>query len=150
MINGFKEFILRGNVIDLAVAVVIGAAFTTIVNAIVTGIFNPLIGVVFDASSLQALGWTIREGVGGEDDTVIAYGAVLSALIQFVIVAFVLYFAFVLPINHLKNAAFKKKMDDAPAAEDKAPTELELLADIRDLLANGGTATTANSGKHVD
>ncbi|WKK71896.1 hypothetical protein Q0F99_01735 [Rathayibacter oskolensis] len=66
------------------------------------------------------------------------------------IVAFVLYFAFVLPINHLKNAAFKKKMDDAPAAEDKAPTELELLADIRDLLANGGTATTANSGKHVD
>ncbi|WKK71895.1 MscL family protein [Rathayibacter oskolensis] len=61
MINGFKEFILRGNVIDLAVAVVIGAAFTTIVNAIVTGIFNPIIGVLFDASSLQALGWTIRE-----------------------------------------------------------------------------------------
>ncbi|WP_204162393.1 large conductance mechanosensitive channel protein MscL [Rathayibacter sp. VKM Ac-2754] len=150
MINGFKEFILRGNVIDLAVAVVIGAAFTTIVNAIVTGIFNPIIGLLFDASSLSALVWTVREGTGGEDPTVIAYGAVVSALIQFVIVAFVLYFAFVVPINHLKNNAFKKKMDDAPAAEDKAPTELELLADIRDLLANGGTATTANTGKHVD
>ncbi|SMH32503.1 large conductance mechanosensitive channel [Rathayibacter oskolensis] len=150
MINGFKEFILRGNVIDLAVAVVIGAAFTTIVNAIVTGIFNPIIGLLFDASSLSALSWVVREGTGAEDATVIAYGAVISALIQFVIVAFVLYFAFVVPINHLKNAAFKKKMDDAPAAEDKAPTELELLADIRDLLANGGTATTANSGKHVD
>ncbi|WP_200919664.1 large conductance mechanosensitive channel protein MscL [Rathayibacter sp. Leaf296] len=150
MINGFKEFILRGNVIDLAVAVVIGAAFTTIVNAIVTGIFNPLIGVIFDASSLDSLVWQIRPAGNGQDASVLAWGSVLSALIQFVIVAFVLYFAFVLPINHLKNAAFKKKMDDAPAAEDKAPTELELLADIRDLLANGGTATTANSGKHVD
>ncbi|WP_181135694.1 large conductance mechanosensitive channel protein MscL [Rathayibacter sp. AY1E2] len=150
MINGFKEFILRGNVIDLAVAVVIGAAFTTIVNAIVTGIFNPLIGVIFDASSLETLDWPIRPGENGEDPTVIAYGSVVSALIQFVIVAFVLYFAFVLPINHLKNAAFAKKAADAPAAEDKAPTELELLADIRDLLANNGTATTANSGKHVD
>ncbi|MBF4461789.1 MULTISPECIES: large conductance mechanosensitive channel protein MscL [unclassified Rathayibacter] len=150
MIKGFKEFILRGNVIDLAVAVVIGAAFTTIVNAIVVGIFNPLIGVIFDASSLDSLTWQIRAATATEPASVIAYGAVISALIQFVIVAIVLYFAFVLPINHLKNVAFAKKAADAPAAEDKAPTELELLADIRDLLANGGTPTTSNSGKHVD
>ncbi|PWJ64772.1 large conductance mechanosensitive channel [Rathayibacter iranicus NCPPB 2253 = VKM Ac-1602] len=131
MINGFKEFILRGNVIDLAVAVVIGAAFTSIVNAIVTGVFNPLIGVIFDASSLESLTWTIRPGSDGREPSVIAWGSVLSALIQFAIVAFVLYFAFVLPINHLKNAAFAQK-----AADDaKAPTELELLADIRNLLA---------------
>ncbi|MHC2184752.1 large conductance mechanosensitive channel [Rathayibacter agropyri] len=131
MINGFKEFILRGNVIDLAVAVVIGAAFTTIVSAIVTGVFNPLIGMIFDASSLESLTWTIRPASNGQEASVIAWGSVLSALIQFAIVAFVLYFAFVLPINHLKNAAFTKKA----AADAKAPTELELLADIRDLLA---------------
>ncbi|NRD08315.1 large conductance mechanosensitive channel protein MscL [Rathayibacter agropyri] len=131
MINGFKEFILRGNVIDLAVAVVIGAAFTTIVSAIVTGVFNPLIGMIFDASSLESLTWTIRPASNGQEASVIAWGSVLSALIQFAIVAIVLYFAFVLPINHLKNAAFAKKA----AAAAKAPTELELLADIRDLLA---------------
>ncbi|WP_181025629.1 large conductance mechanosensitive channel protein MscL [Rathayibacter rathayi] len=135
MINGFKEFILRGNVIDLAVAVVIGAAFTAIVNAIVTGIFNPLIGIIFDATSLDALTWTIRPGANGDDPTVISYGAVISALIQFVIVAFVLYCAIVLPINHLKNAAFATRAADPAATDAQAPTELELLADIRDLLA---------------
>ncbi|AND17144.1 large conductance mechanosensitive channel protein MscL [Rathayibacter tritici] len=140
MINGFKEFVLRGNVIDLAVAVVIGAAFTTIVNAIVTGIFNPLLGVIFDASSLDALTWTIRPGENGDDPTVLAYGAVISALIQFVIIAFILYFAFVLPINHLKNAAFAKKAADASTTDAKAPTELELLADIRDLLAKNSAS----------
>lgn len=149
MINGFKEFVLRGNVIDLAVAVVIGAAFTTIVNAIVTGIFNPIVGLLFNTSSLSDLSWTLREG-SSSDATVIAYGAVLSAIIQFVIVAFVLYFAFVLPINHLKNAALAKKGTDTPAVKDTAPTELELLAEIRDLLANRGLPATARSGKHID
>ncbi|TCO36924.1 large conductance mechanosensitive channel [Rathayibacter tanaceti] len=149
MINGFKEFILRGNVIDLAVAVVIGAAFTTIVNALVTGIFNPVIGLLFDASSLDSLTWEIRAAGNGQDASVIAWGSVVSALIQFLIVAFVLYFAFVLPINHLKDAAFATKAAGAPT-EDRAPTELELLADIRDLLTERGAGGGAHSGRHSD
>src|SRR5689334_15372438 len=66
MIKGFKEFILRGNVIDLAVAVVIGAAFTLIVNSIVAGLINPLIALVFNASSLDKVGWTITNYNGDE------------------------------------------------------------------------------------
>ena len=60
MLKGFKEFILRGNVIDLAVAVVIGAAFTAIVNALVTGLFNPVIALLFDADALASVGTTVR------------------------------------------------------------------------------------------
>ena len=83
--KGFKEFILRGNVIDLAVAVVIGAAFTAIVTAIVTSVFNPLIGALFDASTLaEALPVTIPTASGGE--ATIFFGAVIAAVINFLIV----------------------------------------------------------------
>lgn len=134
MIKGFKEFILRGNVIDLAVAVVIGAAFTSIVNAIVGNVFNPLIGALFDAESLaKALPVSIPTTSGGT--ATMYFGAVIAAVIQFLLVALVVYFAVIVPINYLKRVAFKRKeegeVDDKPAP----PTELELLAEIRDLLA---------------
>jgi len=133
MLKGFKEFILRGNVIDLAVAVVIGAAFTGVVNAIVTNIFNPLIAAIFDASDLENVAvWTLN----GSD---IKFGSVLGALIQFLLVAVVVYFVFVLPINHLKKAAFAIKKTPAESLEETKeelpPTETELLIEIRDLLA---------------
>ncbi|SDY39354.1 large conductance mechanosensitive channel protein MscL [Herbiconiux ginsengi] len=133
MLKGFREFILRGNVIDLAVAVVIGAAFTGVVNAIVTNIFNPLIAAIFDASDLDNVAvWTLN----GSD---IKFGSVLGALIQFLLVAVVVYFVFVLPINHLKKAAFAIKKTPAESLEETKeelpPTETELLIEIRDLLA---------------
>src|SRR6478609_5890999 len=99
MIKGFREFILRGNVIDLAVAVVIGAAFTGVVNAIVNGIFNPLIGAIFKADSLNNVA-VIQIG-----DAKILLGSVLGAIIQFLIVAVVVYFVFVYPINLAKEHA---------------------------------------------
>jgi large conductance mechanosensitive channel len=128
--KGFREFILRGNVIDLAVAVVIGAAFTAVVNSVVVNVFNPLIGALFKADSLDN-SFPIVIG-----DATIRFGAVLGAIIQFLAVAVIVYFVFVLPINHLKKIAFLKKQ--GPTPDDTAavpPTETELLAEIRDLLA---------------
>jgi large conductance mechanosensitive channel len=156
MIKGFKEFILRGNVIDLAVAVVIGAAFTGIVNAIVNSVFNPLIGALFNSSTLaKALPVTIPAIAGGTPAT-LYFGAVIAAVIQFLLVAVVVYFALVVPINYLKKMAFErqKKEDDA-TPPDVPPTETELLIQIRDLLAGtpspeGDHELSGHGGRHAD
>lgn len=132
MLKGFKEFILRGNVIDLAVAVVIGAAFTAVVNSIVENVFNPLIGAIFRADSLDnALVLTIP--LPGEDAQ-IRFGAVLGAIITFLIVASVVYFVFVMPMNLLKERADARRQAGEVKPEDPE-TELTVLAEIRDLLA---------------
>ena len=141
MLTGFKEFILRGNVIDLAVAVVIGAAFTGLVNALVNSVFNPAIGALFNAESLASL-WTVEIPTTDGGVAQIAFGAVVAALIQFVLVAVVVYFAIIVPINYVSRVSFRKREEEA--AGPVPPTELELLAEIRDLLvaSNGGTNTT--------
>lgn len=132
MIKGFKEFLTRGNVIDLAVAVVIGAAFTAVVNAVVTGVMNPIIGSIFKADSLNnALNVTIPFS-----GAVIQFGLVLGAVINFLVVAIVVYFVFVLPVNTIKARAERKQADGTASAEDEAAaeTEVSLLVEIRDLL----------------
>jgi large conductance mechanosensitive channel len=141
VIKGFKEFILRGNVIDLAVAVVIGTAFTNIVNTIVMGVINPAIGALFSTKSLAAsLPVTVPSILQGGEPAVIYFGALIAAVIQFLLVAVVVYFALVVPINFVKNRAAARKAAGQPAvAADTPPTELELLTDIRDLLARGAT-----------
>ncbi|MFK4484438.1 large conductance mechanosensitive channel protein MscL [Curtobacterium sp. VKM Ac-2861] len=148
--KGFKEFLLRGNVIDLAVAVVIGAAFTAIVTAIVTSLINPLIGAVFNASSLdKALVWSIPTVSGGSAK--ILFGAIIGAVINFVIVAAVVYFALVVPVNHLKKVAFERvKNDEEQTPQDVPPTDVEVLLEIRDLLrSQNGEPTSTGSGAHV-
>jgi len=153
-VKGFKEFILRGNVIDLAVAVVIGAAFTAIVTALVTNVFNPLIGALFNASSLSDAFKIDIPTASGEPATLML-GAVLAAAINFLIVAAVVYFALVLPVNHLKKVAFaKQKAAEEATPTDVPPTETELLIEIRDLLAGrpspeGSHAVPSSSGQHV-
>ncbi|RWZ49524.1 large conductance mechanosensitive channel protein MscL [Labedella phragmitis] len=143
MIKGFKEFILRGNVIDLAVAVVIGAAFTAVVTAIVENLFNPLIGAIFNASTLEkALPVVIPTMSGGE--SIMYIGAIIGAILNFLIVAAVVYFAFVLPINTLKKRADNLLAKNRPVGDNAAPlapTEVELLAEIRDLLSASGAAS---------
>jgi len=153
--KGFKEFILRGNVIDLAVAVVIGAAFTAIVNAIVNGVFNPAIGALFNAENLDnALNVEIPTSEG--EVATIQFGLVIAAVIQFLLVAAVVYFALIIPINYLKKMSFLKKKDEiAAGVEDPAtePSEVELLIEIRNLLASGSPSSSAISdpkGKHSD
>jgi len=130
--KGFKEFILRGNVIDLAVAVIIGAAFTAIVNGLVEGIFNPLIALLFDAGDLEKAGIVLRPATEGHDAVVLAWGVVISAVIQFLLIAAIIYFALILPMNALRRRTEARK---AKAEEESPePTESELLAEIRDLL----------------
>lgn len=132
MIKGFKEFILRGNVIDLAVAVVIGAAFTAIVNILVEQLINPLLGLMFKAESLSsALVLTVGDAKFG-------FGAILAAVINFLAVAAIVYFVFVLPMNHFKARAEAKK--GTAEEEPAAATEAELLVEIRDLLAKNQRA----------
>jgi len=132
VIKGFKEFILRGNVIDLAVAVVIGAAFTMIVNSIVAGIINPLIALIFQADSLNEVGPTLV-GLSG-NEVFFPLGAIVGALINFVAVAVVVYFVFVFPMNTWKERAEARKGVDG-SSEETLQTEQELLVQIRDLLA---------------
>jgi large conductance mechanosensitive channel len=132
MIKGFKEFILRGNVIDLAVAVVIGGAFTAIVNSIVSSIINPIVALFFEANAMGEFGPKIK-GIYGQEVT-FPLGELISAVISFFAVAVVVYFVFVYPMNHLKQRAAARaglsKVEDEP----KLPTEQEILVQIRDLL----------------
>ncbi len=142
MIKGFREFILRGNVIELAVAVVVGTAFTAFVNAIVTAIINPAIGALFNAESLNtALVVTIPTVSGGNAE--LLFGAVLAAVLNFVIVAAVVYFVLVAPMNYLNRRAEERRAAGQPAHEAAPPTELELLTEIRDLLAQRDEAPPA-------
>jgi large conductance mechanosensitive channel len=126
MLKGFKDFILRGNVVDLAVAVVIGAAFATIVTAFTDSIIKPLINAITPASS-PGLGVTL---IAGKDSTYVDFAAVITAAINFIIVAAVIYFAIVLPVNVIQER--RKRGEETGPAE---PTEVELLAEIRDLLS---------------
>ena len=137
MLNGFKEFIARGNVIDLAVAVVIGAAFTAVVNAIVENLINPLLGLLFNAESLnEAMILTVGNAQ-------FRFGAVLGALITFLAVALVVYLVFVLPMNTYRERQAAKA---GITEDDPVLTESELLTQIRDLLAEQrGTGT----GRHT-
>jgi large conductance mechanosensitive channel len=143
VLKGFKEFILRGNVIDLAVAVVIGAAFTAVVNSIVKNIFNPLIGALFNASSLDEAFVVSLPTVDGATAEV-RFGAVLGAIVTFLIVAAVVYFVFVMPMNLLKERADARRQAGEVKPEDPE-TELTVLAEIRDLLA---AERGAGSGSH--
>ena len=120
MLSGFKAFILRGNVVELAVAVVIGAAFNAVVQRIVDSLINPIVGQAFSADSLDGA-LIVPLPRGGE----IAFGAVIGAIINFIIVAAVVYFVFVLPMNKLRP-----KVVEAPTG----PSDVDLLGEIRDLL----------------
>jgi large conductance mechanosensitive channel len=142
MLKGFREFVLRGNVIDLAVAVVIGAAFTAIVNGLVTGIFNPLIALIFDSSDIAKAGIVLRAASPGHDAIVLAWGAVISAVIQFILIAAAVYFGLIVPMNSLKKIQLRKKpAEQEPAAP--ALTETELLVQIRDLLKERDSGASA-------
>jgi large conductance mechanosensitive channel len=125
MLKGFKDFVLRGNVVDLAVAVVIGAAFGAIVTAFTAGIIQPLINAVTPRSSP---GFGVQL-VDGKESTYIDLARVISTGLNFLIVAAVVYFVIVLPLNALKERR-KRGVEPGPAE----PTDVELLGEIRDLL----------------
>jgi large conductance mechanosensitive channel len=138
MIKGFKEFILRGNVIDLAVAVVIGGAFTAVVNSIVASVINPIVALFYQPNESGQFGPEIT-GLYGQT-VVFPLGDLISAVISFLAVAVVVYFVFVYPMNRLKERAAARAGLSEAAEEPKLPTEQEILVQIRDLLEKQSTA----------
>ena len=141
MLQEFKDFIAKGNVMDMAVGIIIGAAFTAIVASLVADLINPIIGLAMggvDFTNMYAvLSGTVAEGASLEaaresGAAVFAYGSFIMAVINFLIIAFVV-FMLVRNVNKIKDAAAKEEeaAEEAPAG----PTELDLLAEIRDALA---------------
>ncbi|NBM18139.1 large conductance mechanosensitive channel protein MscL [Streptomyces sp. GC420] len=147
VLAGFKAFLMRGNVIDLAVAVVIGAAFTNIVNSVVKGVINPLVGA-FGTKDLDGYTYCLKEpcrrNEAGEvtSGIPILWGSVASAALTFLITAAIVYFLMVLPMSkYLARRAAREKAREG-ARETLEVTELEVLKEIRDLLVaqrGGGT-----------
>jgi large conductance mechanosensitive channel len=138
VLKGFREFIAHGSVIDLAVGLVIGAAFTSLVNAFVVNLINPLLGV-FGTKSLNAYVWCIKAPDGGGTCLVdpktgaitglgVGWGAMLSAIITFLLTALVVYLVFVVPMNKYRERTAKEEAAE-PEAED-----IVLLREIRDSL----------------
>ncbi len=125
MLKGFKGFIMQGNVIDLAVAVVIGTAFSAIVAAFTEAIINPLIALLGGNSEL---GFAVQI-LDNNPETKMDFGLLVSALINFLLIAAVIYFILVAPMNKMKQSAARRKGIEAPA------TDNDLLVEIRDLLA---------------
>lgn len=128
MIKEFKEFAMRGNVVDLAVGVIIGGAFGKIVSSLVGDVIMPPIGVLLGGVNFSDLSITIKEASEGAEAVVIKYGAFIQTVIDFLIIAFVI-FVVIKGMNSLK-----KKEEAAPAAPPAPSNEEKLLAEIRDLL----------------
>lgn len=137
MVKGFKDFILRGNIVDLAVAFVIGTAFATVVKAMGDAVIQPLLNALPGAKT-QGLGFSLRGGkLAGS--TLVNLSLLVNAIIVFLVTAAIVYFVLVLPMNRLAERR-KRGVEPEPAA----PTEdVILLTEIRDLLrAQGGSPTT--------
>ena len=130
MLQDLKKFLMRGNVVDLAVAVVIGAAFGLVVSSFVDNIINPIIAAIFgqpDISQVAAI--TLREGDDG--DAVLRIGAFLQQVLDFVIIGTALFFV----VQAFQKLQERRAKQEVPAEETPTPTdEAMLLAEIRDLL----------------
>ncbi|MFF8650933.1 large conductance mechanosensitive channel protein MscL [Streptomyces griseoluteus] len=148
ILDGFKAFLMRGNVIDLAVAVVIGAAFTNIVNSVVKGIINPLVGAI-GTKNLDHYSSCLKDpckvAADGsvESGVPIMWGSVAGAALSFLITAAVVYFLMVMPMSkYLARQEARKQARTGKTEPEPIPvTELEVLQDIRDLLIAQRTGT---------
>jgi len=120
----FKEFISRGNVMDMAVGIIIGGAFTAIVTALVDSILMPIIGAITGGHSVEQMAWKVG-------DASIGYGAFIQAVINFLLVAWVL-FLIIKALNKAKDALTKPA--EEAAEEEAVPEDIALLTEIRDLL----------------
>jgi large conductance mechanosensitive channel len=128
VLKGFKEFIMRGNVVDLAVAVVIGTAFTAVVNALVKDFLTPLIAAIFGKRDFSNLTFTVNKST-------FRYGDFINAFINFVLIAAAIYFFVIVPIKALNDMrARRMAAGEAPDEADIPSDEVIVLREIRDLL----------------
>ncbi|WP_055490635.1 large conductance mechanosensitive channel protein MscL [Streptomyces sp. TP-A0356] len=140
--QGFKAFLMRGNVVDLAVAVVIGAAFTNIVSSVVKGVISPVVGAL-GTKSLDSYSSCLKAPCTGTGDSAtgvrILWGSVLGATLNFVITAAVVYFLMVLPMSRFLARQEARRKAREGTQEVVEVTELQVLKEIRDaLLAQRG------------
>lgn len=127
--EGFKKFLMQGNVVELAVAVVIGTAFTAIVGAFTEAIIDPLLAQAFNA-----------DDIAGAEVGIFKIGLLIAAIINFLVIAAVVYFVLVLPMAKLKE---RNDLRKGISPEEPAETDVDILHDIRDLLrAQNGPAPT--------
>lgn len=144
-IKEFQTFISKGNVMDMAVGVIVGGAFNQIIGSLVKDIFNPLIGFLIGKPDFQDLFFVLKapadyagphtyEALTKAGATVFGYGAFLTAVIQFLLLALVVFWL-VKAMNTIRAAAEKKK-EEAPAAPPPTPEDIQLLREIRDLMKN--------------
>ena len=130
MVKEFKEFAMKGNMMDMAVGIIIGAAFGKIVSSVVADVLMPPLGLLLGGVNFASLKLTLKEAVGDTAAVTLNYGAFLQTVVDFVIVAFAI-FLMIRGINSMR-----KKQEDAPAAPAPPPNQEVLLAEIRDLLKN--------------
>jgi len=128
MIKEFKEFAVKGNVVDMAVGIIIGAAFGKIVSSFVGDVIMPPIGVLLSGVDFSNLAFTVKEAAGEAPAVTIGYGKFIQTVIDFTIIAFAIFLA-IKAINVLKQ-----KNEEAPTAPPEPSSEEVLLAEIRDLL----------------
>jgi len=130
MLKEFKKFALKGNVLDLAIGVIIGGAFGKIVTSLVGDIIMPIFSLILGRINLKELKWVIPSNVEGLEDVVFSYGQFIQNVVDFLIISFSIFMFTKL------LASFKKKEEEKPAEPPKPSKEEGLLTEIRDLLKN--------------
>ena len=128
IVSEFKEFAVKGNMVDLAVGVIIGGAFGKIVASLVENVLMPPIGMMLGGVDFSSLAITLKAGAGDVKPVMLKYGLFMNSLVDFLIIAFVLFMV-IKGIN-----AMKRKKEEAPAAPEPPPAQEVLLTEIRDLL----------------
>ncbi len=139
----FKTFISRGNVIDMAVGIIVGSAFTAIVTSLVNDIITPLIAKLIGGLNFENLKIVLTEASGDIEETAVYYGVFIQKIIDFIIVAFIIFLV-VKGIN-----AMHRKKEEAPAPAPKPDPQIELLTEIRDLM-KGETSEKASSEEKTE
>ncbi len=128
MMQEFKAFAMRGNVVDMAVGIIIGVAFGKIVSSFVSDVIMPPIGALLGGVDFSTLSFTIKEASEGVEAVTMKYGMFINTVIDFIIIAFAIFMA-IKAMNSLK-----KKEEEKPAAPPEPPADVKLLTEIRDLL----------------
>ncbi|MFI4860524.1 MAG: large-conductance mechanosensitive channel protein MscL [Phycisphaerales bacterium JB063] len=133
MVKEFKEFAMRGNVIDMAVGIIIGAAFGKIVSSLVDNVIMPPIGMLIGGVDFSDLAITLKEGADGAEPVVLGYGLFIQTVFDFLIIAFAIFM--VIKAINTAQKRFEEEKVEEPA---KASAEVQLLTEIRDALKSNG------------
>jgi large conductance mechanosensitive channel len=138
VIKGFRDFIMRGNVVDLAIAVVIGTAFAKVVDTFVSAFVTPIINAM-PGASVNGLGFSLRGGAL-KQKTFIDFSMIINAVIVFVLTAVVVYFVIVVPMTKIQERR-ARGLEPTP---EVVPEDVQLLREIRDALVSGSTSGAHN------